>query len=356
MGILDWFKERPKASPQPPPIDWKAKAAAEAVDKERESLRKRLTLESQADVPSEADEVEPRKLEFKQLIYGKPVQSPDGPIVRGIEHQITGRSQGLSEDVQDQTCSPRKLFLDSTELDSDESYPWSGKDEGQTIKTTKVIDGKPYIVCARYRLRPEGGENATGRRYGQMHVIAIPAEQWSIAAIPQLDQILKAKPQTERDFSMGTVNIDSTSLDKRLPDGWFSDSVKEIISRIITGKSTSIQDWNMKIGTALDQFYYCLLCLPENISRRISFGAGLKNMQGGVSLGHGMSSMTTIRKVAGTWRGEEGVDFSLSKRYLEELEKVIPNCKTPRDVLKAIKNLPAELTASVEKSVYPSTQ
>lgn len=356
MGLLDWLKGSAKPAAKPPQLDWKAeadkKAAEDAVLAEREAIRKRLTGESKVNGPSEADEKEPRALEFDQLIYGKLVQNEGGPIVKGYEYTITGYSQGFTSAMKNAVGVPHRIFLDNHDIDNYNKYPWS-EEGGEIIKTTKEIDGKSYVICARYRRISESGENKQDRLFGQMHVIAIPAEEWSIAVIPQLNSILNAKPQTATDSSMDKIKIDNKKMDEKLPEAWFDESVKELILRILTGKSIGLQSWDTKIGETLNKFYFCLLCLPENVSKRISFGAGLRNLKGSVRLGHGMAATTPLRKIGGEWKGGESMDFSLGKRYLGELERILPACQTPRDVLKAVKDLPLELKNSVENSIYP---
>lgn len=330
----DELPQPPRAEQREPPVEIRPR-------------RLSSELEFNAFQHPEANEVEPRTLRFAQAKYGKLVQHEGGPIVSGYEHNVTGASEDFPSGLFRKAVPPTKLPFGMEDSGSHLDYPW--KDEGGGIvRVTIMNEGRPYVLCARCNFRSEAGEGAIGREFTAAHIIAIPAEEWSVAAIPQLARALKADSLTESRTDMEAVEIKTDILDQELPDEWLDADVKEMLKRALAGQPLSIQDWKTSVGDSLDQIYRCLLCLPEYIGRQISFGAGLVRMEGGVRLARGKIATTPVRKIGETWKGDDTVDLSFGQKYLDALLPRLEKCRTPRDVIRAVETLPPDLFAGVE--------
>jgi len=288
----------------------------------------------------------PRIVHAQQFRYGKILQSPNGPIVPGLDHCITGKSTLLPDGTPDH---PSKLFFHEFENpDIDPKYPW--KDEGgEIVKRLIELNGRQYVVVARRMLRSENGEGNPGRLYVEMHEIVIPTEEWSVAVVPQLADILEAKGVTTTNNSMPVIELKTDTLDQPLPEGWFDNYIKEVISNVVSGKPIALQDWNVKEKDFLRKLFHTLTCLPENIARQISFGAGLAgSKENEVRIAH-TKIARGLRKIGGQWKGTAPEDVAFGQRYLMALVQVIGNCTTPRQVIKAVNNIPLDMRAEIER-------
>ena len=228
------------------------------------------------------------------------------------------------------------------------NYPWI-EEGGEIVKKLIDINGKQYVVVARVMLRSEGGEDKQGRMYTEMHEILIPAEEWSVAIVPQLSDILEAKGVTKMDYSMPAIELKTNMLDEPLPDNWFDDYVKDLISNVAGGKPIALQDWDVKEKDFLRKLFYCLVCLPESIARQVSFGTGLANPEEGeVRVAHTRIARG-IRKIGGKWKDVTPGDVTFGQRYLTSLVLTIGNCKTPRQIMEAVNNIPQDIKIEVEQ-------
>lgn len=296
----------------------------------------------QAAFTPEANET-PRAVQCLQYKYGKILQSPDGPIVAGSEHGGTGRSSNLPKGIPNH---PSQLF--KTSGTTAQKYPWH--EGGPIAKKIVEVDGRQYMVCAREMWRSENGEGAPGRMYTEMHEIAIPAEEWSAAVIPQLNATLEAKGVTERNYAMPTIELKTDILDQPLPNDWLDDYTKDMIANIVSGKPIALQEWDVSQGDFLKKLFYASVCLPENLARQMSFGTGLDDMdEGQVRVAHTMRAKGGLRKIGGSWKGNNEVDVTFGQRYLTALIAVLGNCQTPRQVMSAVKNIPQNITDEVER-------
>lgn len=266
----------------------------------------------------------PRVIRAQQYKYGKVLQSPDGPIVQGSEHSSTGRSAELPNGT---AAHPSKLFPHS--FNSIDNYPWKNEG-GEIVKRLIEQNGRQYVVIARRMLRSEAGENKYGRMYTEMHEIVIPAEEWSVAAVPQLADVLQAKGTTVVNNTIPAIELKTDYLDQPLPEGWFDGYVKELISNVASGKPIALQDWDVKEKDFLQKLFGCLICLPENVARQISFGTGMADSEEGeVRIAH-TKTAKGLRKIGGQWRGAAPEDIVFGQRYLMALVQTISNSKTPR--------------------------
>lgn len=340
MGIFEkiFGKKNERAVSLPEP------SLVEAVQQTREQIEGELP---QTIFTPEAQE-SPRVVRAQQYKYGKILQSPDGPIVPGCEHGSTGRSSGLPNGT---SVHPNDLFPNYISGNI-EGYPWR-EEGGEIIKRLIEKNGIQYVVVARQMLRPEDGENrAHERRYTEMHQLVIPAKEWSIAVVPQLADILKAKGVTKIDNAMPVIELRTDILDRSLPEGWLDSYVKELILNAVSGKPIALQDWDVKEKDFLQKLFYCFICLPENIARQISFGAGLglaDSQDSKVRIAQTKRARRSLRKIGGEWRGTVPEDATFGQRYLMAVVQATGNCTTPRQVMRAISNIPQDIKAETEQ-------
>lgn len=183
-----------------------------------------------------------------------------------------------------------------------------------------------------------------------MHEIVIPSEEWSVAVVPQLTDLLEAKGATKRNYSMPVIEIKTDILDSPLPSGWFDGYVRELISNVASGKSIALQEWDVKEKDFLQKLFYCLICFPENVARQISFGTGLNESEEGVvRIAHTQLSKGGVRKIAGQWKGITVQDAVFGQRYLMALVQTIGKGTTPRQVMTAVNNIPQDIRAEIER-------
>lgn len=291
----------------------------------------------------------PRVIRAEQYKDGKILQSPNGPIVSEYEHDLTGKSAELPNGT---AIHPSKLFLHN--LDFLDDYPW--KDEGgEIVKRLIEKTGIQYVIIARRMLRSEAGEEKRGRMYTEMHGIVIPAEQWSVAVVPQISNVLEAKGVTEKNFSMPVIGFKTNILDKSLPNDWFDDYAKELIANVVSGNPLTIQDWDVREEDFLQKLFYCLICLPENIARQISFGAGLANSKEGEVRIAQTKTAQGLRKINGQWEGTIPIDVAFGQKYLMSLIQAIDNCTTPRQVMKTVNDIPQVIKTEIEERFKTSS-
>jgi hypothetical protein len=291
----------------------------------------------------------PKKLKFEQLKYGKKVKKPGGPIVRGYEHTVTGASKGFP--FRRGEYNDVFPHVHSTTLD----YPWKNED-GQILVKEMEKDGQKYMVCQRYKIRSEGGDSGRGRGYHEMQYIVIPKEEWSIAAIPKLVEVLNTTPilkDDDKNWEMPLVEIEVPAANTKLPEGWFDDYVQDLVAHIVSGKPIQLQDWHITEKEFLQKLYYALLCIPLPIANKISFGTGLyeKGSEYNADIAHciyayGGADMGA-KKIAEKWKDFPGADDEFGGKYIEYLKAAgVDKAAQLKDVLQAIPNLP------IRQSVY----
>ena len=160
---------------------------------------------------------------------------------------------------------------------------------------------------------------------------------------------------------MPALEMNTENLDQPLPEGWFNQLTKEMVLRTASGNSLSIQDWKMSQSDSLQHIFRTLICLPEEVARRMSFGSGIAYSTPTEELGlrayHGMIGRGggSMRLADKGWQPQyENVEKNkLGEEYLAALTPLIASAKTPRDVMKAVVQLPPEIVERVSKRVYP---
>lgn len=290
-----------------------------------------------------------RAVTCQQFRYGKTLQSPNGPIVRGSEHGATGISTNFPKGIP---SHPNQLFLhDDKNFWFNEKYPWKDKG-GEIVKKLIETNGKQYVVIAKKMLRSESGEGVNGRMYTEMHEIVMPVEEWSVAVVPQISDVLDARGVTEKNYAMPPIELNTNILDEPLPPNWL-DGARDLIRNIVSGKPIILQDWGSQ-KTFLTKLFYCLICLPENIARQVSFGAGFAEAnEGEVRITQAMQAMGGRRKIGENWKDVPQEDIVFGDRYLTELTMALKDCNTPRDIMRAVQNIPLNIKSEMEKRFSP---
>ena len=314
-------------------LDKPKEAEKPRIDSKLEApVSKRLSTEIEL-APQEILEADEgvREIALYQVKYGKIIQEKGGPILKGSEHTITGHTIDCPREIF--TISHPNYFHLGRDLgtvnESGPQYPW--KDEvGGISRFTTLLNGIPYVICAKAGYRNEDGEGSSyGRKYTEGKLIAIPATQWSVSLIPQLAELLKIEPTISGEPQiLGMEIVTTEKLDEPLPDGWLDESIKELMIHTIAGAPFGLQDWNISESDFLNRIFYVLICLPESISRQVSFGTGLYKATDDLRITHGMSALTKPRKIAGNWIDDDEKRHQLGKEYIEYLLPKLSEAKT----------------------------
>jgi len=350
MGFFDRFR-KPEPKPEP------NKSVPLSPERREPPPFTPQYLASEASLPprdlAESHEG-PRTILFPQLLFGKLVQFEGGPIVNGFEHTIIGKSSDLNPELESllfSSCVPKEAGLVSSVTDW-KKHPWYNKG-GIVFRKTILYKGQPYIVCAKVNGTSESGEaDDRARDYTQAKMIAIPAKDWSISVIPQLDQLLDPRATTSRNDQMESLECSTKKLDESLPDGWFDLTVQDWIKQVLSGRPVSIQDWETSHQTSLQKIYFALLCLPESVAREISFGVGIPKMEGQFRMAKGVAAHTDVRKIGASWKQPAGIQPALAEEYLLQLKQRMTNVKTPREMMRAVETMPSEITRQVRKAIF----
>ena len=352
MGIFDRFRKGRQATSDRDQEMMRAPKRMNPEHPPEPATPQSRRLDTETALPSKEvpESNEPtRTIHIDQVLYGKRVQKRGGAIVRGEEHSIKSLTPSSSEEFLD-VCHPSNFPFGES---GNDDRMWD--DEGGTIiKVSKELNGIPHILCGRLKLASENGDGVPGRRYVQAHFMDIPANEWSVSIIPQLaDALDNTPPLASEDHEIPKKELKTELLDKSLPDDWYNDEIKAFLRSMIAGQPISIQDYDHSVKEYLQKIFYCSICLPENAARQISFGSGLGDMKGELRFSQGTAAFTENRRIVDRWVIQEGLNFDLSNRYLGELESRISNCKTPREVMKAVNSIPQELEMQVEKNMFP---
>lgn len=296
----------------------------------------------------------PRTVKCFQFKYGKRVQTPDGPVVRGMEHTIT--------------AAPADPLVRKVAKIIPEEIPfgvgtWTNLQKLQykpIVKVSRIVDGSPYVICGLTSSRGEGGVGKPGRGYTEAHFIAVPASDWSVAVIPQLIKLLNNTPRGDREpLAMPELEVNTDVLDKPLAQNWLSDA-RDILVRLASGQTLSIQAQTaLEQDVFLNNIFHALICLPEKVARRISFGSGigpeLQEADFGLRAFLGMTGFEhgPMKVMDNPWTHDDATKLKLGEEYVAVLMPLIASAKTPREVMRAVQKLPANITEQVVKRIFP---
>lgn len=99
---------------------------------------------------------------IEQLVWGKYCESTDGPIIKGAEHSILGRSVGFPEGLVP-LCEPTSLGISKSQFEETEERLFERVPYGTALRPVRV-QGRTYAVLFRVGIRSEGGNDRQGRR------------------------------------------------------------------------------------------------------------------------------------------------------------------------------------------------
>ncbi len=297
----------------------------------------------------------PRAIVCGQYLYGKQIDAK-GDRLPGFEHSCIGRTPWVKDKELQKFCDGSTLFAIRRDSLSYDDYRFP--EGGQIVKKAFVSkEGIPYVFLACNKgLREEPSKSHGGRYYSSMHVLVVPVAEYSIALLPQLTAHLQPRGLRVLDSNMKELSLTTETLDQELPTDWFSSDVREMVARLLSGQSFAVVDTQQSGSQFLNQLFLALLCLPQDVARQISFGSALqKSVKGQVRVAHtqdGNYDVMKTRKRDGTtsWNQEMNInDIQFSTQYLSAITQVIPTCRTPRAVMKAVKSLPSALILQIRK-------
>ena len=143
-------------------------------------------------------------MEWKQIVFGKLIQHPEGPIVQGFEHECTGKTQSVPSDITP-LLSPSRLGPGISDLTNWSLYPWI-EIGGVSIEYV-MSDDEPWLIVCRARGRSEQGEGKAGRWYTQAHYLMMRAKDFSPVSLLSVFDHVRARPMLKRDFSLPCISI-----------------------------------------------------------------------------------------------------------------------------------------------------
>ncbi|MFC1721454.1 hypothetical protein ACFL0Z_00905 [Patescibacteria group bacterium] len=352
MGLLDRFFRRKPTFESQGDMDPSTEPTEEKKEKKEgvDYIAGELSL-SPEEIHSEVEDG-PRTVEAMHYKFGKLVQNKDGPIVTGYEHNVTGIPEQMSDRLDlfpRMLKGPPDIFFPYKSSRHEDEYAWPG--EGEIIKKMIDVGGLKFMVCARKETLSEGGKGVQDRGYNEMDALLIPQKDWSVAVIPQLADLLQVKALSGKQQELPAVEIDTGVLDKPLDPEWFDQDVKDIVGNIVSGQSINVQERTSQ-KEFLDRLFRAMICLPEHIAQRVSFGAGLHGMEGNaVRVAQNQMSFAPIKRIGNKWTGDglTSENQQWGQQYLDAITPLIADCKTPREIMRAIKDLPPEIIAECEK-------
>lgn len=333
------------------------KAGQEII--ERTAKLDAAIAQNELNIPDRAEANEsPRIVKCYQFKFGKGVQRADGPIEKGVDHHLTAVPTDLNMRKLAGLTHPTRLPFGTDDLTDWKKMPYF-----PIVKVTRVVDGVPYVVCGLASGRSEDGADITkGRIYSESHYIAIPASEWSVALVPQLTSILNNTPRVVGEpVEMPEIEVSTDILDKPLPADWFSKS-KDILVRLAGGQTLSYQVWSAsEQQNFLQNLFFAMICLPENVARRMSFGSGIayKNIgEGNVGLRAflgttGFSYGRPLKIMDKPWAYDDVTKLRLGEEYIAALSPLVASVQTPREVMRAVTQLPDNIRSQTTKRIFP---
>jgi hypothetical protein len=276
-------------------------------------------------------------MDWEQLVYGKLVQSTDGPIVPRLDYRVTGSSPAYPADLVAQS-HPNRTGLNAGDLFNWERYPWN-VGGGFIVRSTVSREG-PMVIAGRIRGRSEKGEAQPGRYYVQSHYAVASAATWSPAAIVCLPELLRANPMTTEDRQMPQLRLDdhllADWLDRPLQPRWL-DGIAQPLAAVMSSCAYSVQDWHAKLEDYLATFALCACAVPAALAWRLSIGAGVAEMRGDVALALGQAALSGgVRVIGGKAQGADAPELDVGRRYVGWLRQCASECRTPRQLRQTI--------------------
>lgn len=215
---------------------------------------------------------------WSQIIYGKYVTKPNGPIRKGEEHKITGRTGGLDRELE-MSATP-----DQTGIGSSDTIDWDGlrwNAEGGAMVSRVLYDRMPpMLLTGKIRGRAESREGGFGRKYTQAHYAVLPIDAYEFAPTMGLFQALKADPQVLEESSdvvsdnirtLPPLDVDNPCVD--LPDDWLS-LIQPILKVILSGLHLSINTNHRTMEEMVNVVHIIQSALPHSLAWRLTTKIG----------------------------------------------------------------------------------
>ncbi len=288
--------------------------------------------------------------------FGKYVTEKGGAVPYGLEYNAVG-------------SSPRCKELGIT-IPGNVTFPFGSGDLsnwGLKRKPFAIIHkefaGKQWIICGMGEGIDSDGPGKGGRPSTEAHFIFIPAEEWSVGMIPDVIKKMDTTRLLKSESTMPELEVSNKALDEDLPEDWLNQTVRDMIVRIASGKTLSIQNAHVKElshDDTLRRMFNVLMCMPNEVARRISFGTQLMDKSGQPTVGlrmfdgyHAFTARPHKLEGKDVWQRDKPETNKLGEEYLAALTPLIASAKTPREVMRAVTQLPRDLIERVSKRVYP---
>jgi hypothetical protein len=235
--------------------------------------------------------------EWKQYVYGKFTETPEGAILPGKDYQCTGCSIGIPLQVKD-AMRPTNVGPGVSDMTDWNEYLWN--DEGGGFAIQPVLNnGTPWIVAGRIRGRSESGEKRHGRMYVQGHYISQAVEDFTPLSIKGISAVLKADPMQELDESLPFLSVNSADLP--LEEGWL-EKISVILVGVMSGVPIGIKSTKLPLEKFFTLFQTISCALPPCLSWRLSMHIGAMQIkEGTVVLAQGSSVMGGPRLLGYKW-------------------------------------------------------
>ncbi|MGA2060644.1 MAG: hypothetical protein ABSG67_09210 [Thermoguttaceae bacterium] len=272
---------------------------------------------------------------WRQCIFGKLV-GPDGTVLAGCEHNWTGYTSELPEEVRRLRPSHLGIGIDDRIDWSD--YPWRDARGALALRPLRLGDHW-HLLAARVRGRQEKGN--IGRYYTQACYLLAPLETVRDIDLFCLPQVLKAEPMHKQDFALTPVAVQSP-VDPPLPAGWF-DQVRPLLEPLVSGREVAVQDWDSQPDDFFRVMLWCMACLPAAIRWRVPLGVGLYKILADYALGHGMTAVDGVRRIRDKWKGIDDIDLSAGKWYADWIAGKTTNVTTVSQLHTCVEKLMPEL-------------
>lgn len=277
-----------------------------------------------------------KSVAWEQFVYGKLVTHPDGPIVQGFDHDVTGRSPGVPRDLLPR-ITPTTIGIGSesqlARYGGVEAYPWIARGGG--ISSGVVHHGEPWVVVARVNFRRERPDGP--RFYTQAHTAMVRARDWHQGVLPSLEARLDVRPMLVRDDHLPTLTTDLAWMDSALPPGWL-DALTPWLEVVMSGRPLSIRE-NLEVPDIVAHAATLLCALPAALAWRAPFGAGVIVRAPGHTFAWSTLSDEGVTIFKGARRGTEGVDLMAGAAWVRLLRARATGAGTPRELCDAVREL-----------------
>lgn len=207
---------------------------------------------------------------WEQLIYGKFITKEDGPIRKGEEHKITGRSQGVTPELEKE-ANPNVTGIGNSETTDWEDLRWN-KEGGAMVQRLLLDNGAPRFMVGKIRGRAESREGGFGRKYTQAQYATILAEEITFPPTLSLYHALNPIPQLVGSSQvLPTFSIENVVLP--LPNNWI-DLIEPILKVLLSGLHLSINTKTRSMEELVHVTHIIQSAIPRTLSWRLTTKIG----------------------------------------------------------------------------------